>query len=378
MDPRVLEAMLPCFTEHFGNASSDSHPYGEDAAEAVERARETVAGALGAQPREIVFTSGATEANALAILGATAAQRDKSRRKVITAATEHKAVLDPVRRLEREGWDVVILPVGADGLLDLDALAKELDERTALVSVMHGNNETGVLQDIAAIGALCEAAGAVFHTDATQTAGKLPLDLGAMPVGLLSCSAHKVYGPKGVGALYVRKSRPRVRLEPLVTGGGQERGLRGGTLNTPGIVGFAKALELAVRGREAERVRVAALRDQLRDRLFAELDELRENGAGAPRMAHSLSVTFRYVDATALMNHLREVIAVSSGSACSSRDPEPSHVLLAMGLTAEEARSTLRFGLSRFTTDDDVETAAGALIAAARELRAHSPLYSMR
>lgn len=377
VDPRVVEAMLPHFTEAFGNAASITHAHGWRASEAVEAARETIAALIGAEPREIIFASGATEAANLALKGFARAHATGKRRRIVTCTTEHHAVLDPLDALEREGWEVVRLPVAPDGTLDPADVQEALGDETLLVSIMHANNETGTIQDIAAIGALCEERGAVFHTDATQAVGKIPFDVRESHVHLANFSAHKLYGPKGVGALYVRRKGPRVRLRAEIEGGGHERGLRSGTLNVPGIVGFARALEIACAEREAEAARLAALRDRLRAGLFEHLDAIEENGAPNKRLPHALNVAIHYVDSAALLNELPE-LALSTGSACSSADPEPSHVLLAMGRSEEHARSSVRFGLHRFTREEEVNRALELVVGAVRRLRAHSPLYAMR
>ncbi|MCB2156505.1 aminotransferase class V-fold PLP-dependent enzyme [bacterium] len=377
VDPRVLEAMLPFFTEHFGNASSTAHEFGLAAADAVDGVRRGVAEGLGAEPREIVFTSGATESNNLALRGVAEALKKRGNH-IVTCATEHHAVLDPLVRLDRHGFDVTVLPVEPDGRLDSERLREAIRDETILVSVMFANNEIGVLHDVAAIGAVCAERGILFHTDATQAVGKVPIDVRALGIHLLSLSAHKLYGPKGVGALYVRRSEPRVRLIPQIEGGGQERGIRSGTLNVPGIVGLGKALEVALEDLPEESVRLAGLRDRLRERLLAELDEVVENGSVEHRLPHSLSLSFGYVEGGALVNALREDLAISTGSACSSEDPEPSHVLTALGRSRELARATLRFGLTRFTTIEEVDFAAQRVVDAVRRLRSHSPLYEMR
>jgi cysteine desulfurase len=373
VDARVLEAMLPFFTERFGNAANRHYRHGWEANEAVETARQQVADLIGARAKEIIFTSGATEANNLAILGACRALSDRGRH-VVTVATEHKAVLDTCRALEADGWRVTVLPVGRDGLVDVAVVADALTPETALVSVMAANNEIGVLQPIAEIGPLCRARGVVFHTDAVQAVGKVPFDVEAAQVDLASITAHKVYGPKGVGALYVRRGRPRVELEPLVHGGGQERGLRSGTLNVPGIVGFGVAAALAAQEREAEAVRVGALRDRLLTGLQRTLEGVQVNGSMTARLPHNLHVSFAWVDGEALITGVVEQVAVSSGSACASGSQEPSHVLQALGLGRDAAWGSIRFGLGRGTTEADVDLAVDVVSAAVRRLRALSPL----
>lgn len=368
LDPRVLDAMDPFLRDEFGNAASRTHAYGWRAEAAVESARERIAAALGAEPREIVFTSGATESNNIAVLGAARARRAHGRDGVVALATEHRAVLDPLRALEREGFRTAVLPVGSDGLVDLDRLRDAVDERTALVSAMAANNEIGVLQPLDAIGAIAREAGAWLHSDAAQAAGRLAFDLAAQPIELLSLSGHKLYGPKGVGALFVRARRPRVRPEPIQYGGGHERGLRSGTLPVALCVGLARALELCLAEREAEQARLARLRDGLWERLAAELDGVRCNGLGAPRLAANLSVSIEGVDVDKLLLALPD-LALSTGSACSSAQPEPSHVLSAIGLPPRLARASLRFGLGRATSEDDVAYAAARVVEAVRGLR---------
>jgi len=375
LDPRVLDAMLPFLRESFGNAASVNHPYGWEAKDAVDAARETVAQAIGAEPREIVFTSGATESVNLAIKGALEAAGDGPRH-VVTCATEHRAVLDTCRRLERRGVETTVLPVRDDGTLDYAELAAAIRPETALVSLMHANNEIGVIHDIAAVGALCAERGVLLHVDAAQSLGKIDVDARAMGAHLLSFSGHKFHGPKGVGGLYVRRSNPRVKLAAQMDGGGHERAMRSGTLNVPGIVGMARALGIAVEERAADAARTRWLRDLLRDRIAVDTRDVHENGAREPRLAHSLNLAFQGVDSVALLNAVPE-IAVSTGSACSSADPDPSHVIMALGpgpfASAEErARCSVRFGLSRFTTEEEVERAAFLVIAAVRRLRAHA------
>ena len=373
VDPRVLEAMLPCFADDFGNAASRTHPYGWAAAKLAEGARARIAAAIGAHPEELVFTSGATESNNLAIKGLARALPD-GRGHVVTCATEHKAVLDPCAALAGEGFTVTVLPVDSDGRLDLQRVAGALTPRTGLVSVMLANNETGTIHPIAAIAALCRERGVALHCDATQAAGKLPLDVGALGVDLLSLSAHKLYGPKGVGALFVRRRTPRLRLVPLLDGGGHEQGVRSGTLNVPGIVGFARALELAIAAMPAESARLAQLRDHLQEAICSRLDAVTVNGDAERRLPNTLNLSFAGVDGAALLVGVREV-AVASGSACTSADPKPSHVLLAMGRSKELANASLRFSLGRGNTADEVETVAGAVVREVTRLRANSPLW---
>lgn len=374
VDPRVLEAMLPFFTEDFGNPASHSHRYGWRAEGAVEVARETVAEAVGAsEPREIVFTSGATESDNLALKGVVRAARAPSGEgaHVVTVATEHPAVLDPCAALEREGFAVSVLPVDADGLVDPARLADAIGERTVLVSVMAANSEIGTLQPLAAIGAICAERDVLFHTDAAQALGKIPLDVDGAGIDLLSGSAHKVYGPKGVGFLYVRRRRRsggRIRLEPLVHGGGHEQGLRSGTLPVPLCVGLARALAIAGEEREVEALRIGGLRDTLLRRLRESVPGTLLNGPGEGRLPGNLNVAFEGIDADALIAGLDDV-ALSTGSACSSARSEPSHVLRALGLSEERVAASVRIGLGRGTTADEVERAATRIAEEASRLR---------
>jgi cysteine desulfurase len=382
-DPRVLEAMLPWFTQKFGNPHSTSHAFGHEAEEAVERARGQVAALIGAEPREIVFTSGATESNNLAIKGAAGFQRahpaaSGARDHIVTLATEHKCVLETCRRIESEGFALTILPVRGDGLVELEALDAAIGPRTALVSVMAANNEIGTVQPLAAIGALCRARGALFHTDAAQAAGKIPLDVEAMAIDLMSISGHKLYAPKGIGALYVRR-RPRARLLPLIDGGGQERGLRSGTLPTPLCVGLGEACAIAMAEREAEAERLLALRRRFLAALRAAIPETRLNGAAEPRLPGNHNLAFAGIDAEALLAAC-PAVALSTGSACSSASIEPSYVLRALGLDEAAARASVRVGFGRFTSEAEVDFAADALAAAIRRLRgspAPAPVKSL-
>jgi cysteine desulfurase len=361
VDPRVVEAMLPYFSEKFGNPASTGHAFGWEAKDAVDRARSAIAAGIGARDREIVFTSGATESNNLAIRGVCERQNRRGNH-LITVRTEHKAVLDPIERLGRRGFEVTVLdvePAGSDraGELDLNRLADALRDDTLLVSVMLANNEIGVLQPIADIAAICKQRGALVHCDATQAVGRMPVDVHKLGVDLLSFTAHKIYGPKGVGALWIRRSTPQVRLEPQITGGGHEGGFRSGTLNVPGIVGFATALELCLAEMPVEQPRLAALRNRLFAGLTEALDGVTLNGPALDptlRLAGNLNASFAYVDGEALLINLRG-IAVSSGSACTSANPEPSHVLRALGMPDDAVRSSLRFGLGRFNTAEDIE-----------------------
>jgi cysteine desulfurase len=374
-DPRVVEAMLPYFGEHYGNAASRHHAFGWEAREAVDAAREQVAALIGASPREIVFTSGATESDNLAIKGVAGMYRSRGDH-IATVATEHKAVLDPCRRLEREGFRVTVLPVDRFGRVTVEQVAEALTEKTILVSVMAANNEVGTLQPVAAIGRLCKERGVLFHTDAVQAAGKVPLDVEEIGADLLSLSAHKMYGPKGVGALYVRATSPRVRLAPLFDGGGHERGMRSGTLPVPLVVGFGRACDLPGAEMPAESERLRQLRERLRQGICDQLEEVSLNGHPTERLPGNLNLSFAYVDGNALLMNLRDV-AVSSGSACTSADPEPSYVLRAMGVEDELAHSSIRFGLGRFNTADEVDHVITSVARVVRQLRAQSPLYEM-
>lgn len=374
MDPRVLEAMLPYFTEHFGNAASKSHSFGWKAEEAVEAAREAVGRLIGATGREIVWTSGATESDNLAVKGAARALAAKGRH-LVTCRTEHKAVLDPLAALAREGFEVTTLDVEPDGRLDPARLAAALRPDTTLVSVMHANNETGVVHPIEELGRITREKGVVFHCDAVQSIGKIPFDVERANVDLASISAHKMYGPKGAGALYVRR-KPRVRLVPIIDGGGHERGHRSGTLNVPGIVGLGKACELALAEREVEAARVLALRERLRKGILAGVDRVTVNGSVEHRLPGNLNVSFAYVEGEALMMAMKDV-AVSSGSACTSASLEPSYVLRALGVPDDLAHSSIRFGLGRFNTEEEVDYVIRLLVEKVKKLRDMSPLWEM-
>jgi cysteine desulfurase len=374
-DPRVVEAMLPFFTIHYGNAASRTHVFGQRAEAAVEEARDQVARLIGAAAREIVFTSGATESDNLALKGGAGMLRRKGNH-IITAATEHRAVLDPCRRLERDGFRVTLLAVDEYGRLSAEQVAAALTEQTILVSIMAANNEIGTLQPIAAIGRLCKERSVLFHTDAVQAAGKLPLDVEEMGIDLLSLSAHKIYGPKGVGALYVRRRDPHVRLEPLFDGGGHERGMRSGTLAVPLIVGFGVACQLCRGEMDTEPERLRGLRERLRRGIMDSLEEVVLNGHPTERLPNNLNLSFAYVQGDALLMSVREV-ALSSGSACTSAEPEPSYVLRAIGRDEELAHSSIRFGLGRFTTAEEVDYASNEVVRAVNHLRSLSPLYEM-
>jgi cysteine desulfurase len=367
VDDRVLAAMLPFFTTHFGNPASTTHAYGWAAASAVEQARATIAAAIGADPTEIVFTSGATEANNLAIKGVAEAHHDRGRH-IITVVTEHNAVLDPCRYLAQLGFDVTFLPVPPNGLIDLMQLESAMRDDTLLVSVMAANNEIGVLQPIAQIGQLCHDRRIFFHTDAAQAIGKIPLDVQTQHIDLMSLTAHKIYGPKGIGALYVRRRHPRVTIAPQLHGGGHERGRRSGTLYPPQIVGLAQAITLGLGTMDQENARILALRERLWQSIQA-IDGIQLNGHPTARLAGNLNVSVAGVDGNALLLGLRSTMAVSSGSACTSAKIEPSHVLQALGITDELAFASVRFGIGRFNTVEEIARAARSLIQTVADLR---------
>jgi len=373
-DRRVVEAMLPYFTEIFGNPHSRNHKYGWDSEAAIEKAREQIAHLIGANAKEIIFASGATESNNLAIKGAARFHRDR-KNNVITCVTEHKCVLDSCRHLEQEGFEITYLPVQANGLIDLDRLRDAISERTVLVSIMAVNNEIGVIQPLAEIGALCREHKVYFHTDAAQAAGKIPLDVEAMNIDLMSISGHKLYGPKGIGALYVRR-RPRVRLEALINGGGQERGMRSGTLPTPLCVGLGEACAIAEAEMGAETERLHMLRDRFYKGITEALPEVYLNGDLEQRIPGNLNISFAYVEGEGLMMGIKE-LAVSSGSACTSASLEPSYVLRALGVDEELAHTSLRIGLGRFTTETEVDFAVERIVGEVRRLRDMSPLWEM-
>ena len=375
-DPRVVEAMLPFFTDHYGNAASVSHRFGWDAEEALERAREKVAAGIGAEAREIVFTSGATEANNLAIKGVLPALKKKGNH-LVTSAIEHKAILDPFKRIAREGWQTTIVSPDEFGYVSCESIERAITDQTVMVSVITANNEVGTINPIGEIGNLCRARGILFHTDATQAVGKVSIDVNRDAIDLLSFSAHKMYGPKGIGALYVRRKDPQVRLTPLFDGGGHERGMRSGTVAVPLAVGFGEAVAIALAEGEVENARVRQLRDQLHQGIAERVTEIRLNGHPTERLPGNLNLSFAYVEGEALMMAMRD-IAVSSGSACSSTEPEPSHVLRAMGLDEDLARASLRFGLGRFTTLEEIEYAIGAVGDAVERLREQSAIWSSR
>ncbi|MBM3981164.1 MAG: IscS subfamily cysteine desulfurase [Planctomycetes bacterium] len=374
-DPRVVAAMLPFFTEHYGNAASRSHAYGWHAEEAVETARGHIAAVIGASAKEVIFTSGATESNNLALKGVAAMYKKKGNH-VVTQATEHKATLDTCKRLERDGYHVTYLPVDKFGQVHADQVRAALTDKTVLVSIMAANNEIGTLQPIRAIGRLCKEKGVLFHTDAVQAVGKVPLDVEDMGIDLLSLSGHKIYGPKGIGALYVRKKDPRVRLEPQIDGGGHERGMRSGTLPVPLIVGLGAACELAKTEMADEVARTFALRERLRTGIMARLPETYLNGHPTERLPGNVNISFAYVEGEGLMMGIKDV-AVSSGSACTSASLEPSYVLRALGVGDELAHSSIRFGIGRFNTEAEVDFVADLVVREVSRLREMSPLYEM-
>ncbi len=373
-DPRVVEEMLPFFTEKFGNPHSRSHAYGWEAEEAVETARGEVASIIGADAKEVVFTSGATESNNLAIKGVARFYQDRKRH-IITVQTEHKCVIDSCRALEQEGFDVTYLPVGADGLLDLDLLANAIRDDTVLVSVMGVNNEIGVIQPLAEIGALCRERGVFFHSDCAQAVGKIPLDVNEMKIDLLSISGHKIYGPMGIGALYVRR-RPRVRLRALMSGGGQERGMRSGTLPAPLCVGLGAACRIAEAEMAAEAERTGMLARRLYDGIINQIPDVTLNGNAEKRVPGNLNLSFAYVEGESMMMAIKD-LAVSSGSACTSTSLEPSYVLRALGVEEEMAHTSIRFGIGRFNTEAEIDYAVETIVDHVGRLREMSPLWEM-
>ncbi len=372
LDPRVLEEMLPYLKEKFGNAASRSHQFGWEAEAAVEKAREQIAKLIGATAKEIVFTSGATESDNLAMKGVAEAYQEKGNH-IITAVTEHHAVLDSCKHLEKQGCRVTYLPVQADGLIDLDQLKRAFTDKTILVSIMYANNEIGVLQPIREIGALCRERGVLFHSDAVQAIGKVPVDVERDNIDIASITAHKLYGPKGVGALYVRRRNPRVQLAPIVDGGGHEHGMRSGTLNVPGIVGLGKCCEIAQQEMSQEMPRTKRLRDRLKDKILAGLSDVYLNGTLEHRLAGNLNISFAHVESESLMMGIND-IAVSSGSACTSAKIEPSYVLRAIGTPEELALSAIRFGIGRFNTEEEIDYVAARVVETVNRLRELSPV----
>src|ERR687891_51678 len=376
-DPRVVEAMLPYFTEKFGHPASRNHPFGWEAEGAVDRAREQLAALIGARdPKELVFPSGGTESINLALKGVAEMYREKGNH-IVTTVIEQRAGLDVCKRLERQGYEVTYVPVQPDGMVDVEEIRKAITPQTILISVMFANNEIGTIQDIAAIGKLAKEKGILFHTDATQAVGKIPVNVEAMGIDLLSCTAHLIYGPKGVGALYVRRKNPRVRIAPMLDGGGHERGMRSGTLPVPLIVGFGKAAELCRESMEAEAARLRALRDRLQDAILSSVDEAFLNGHPERRLPHNLNISFAYVEGESVLMGLNKETALSSGSACTSSTLEPSYVIAALGASAELAHSSIRFSLHRFNTDEEVEYVGQRTIEVIKRLRDMSPLYEL-
>ena len=375
MDPRVLEAMIPYFTEHFGNAASRNHPFGWEAEEAVDYAREQVAKLIGADPKEIIFTSGATEGDNLGIKGVYEMYASKGNH-IITCTTEHKAVLDTCKHIEHLGGEVTYLPVAANGLIDLTALEAAIKPTTILIAIMYANNEIGVVQPVKEISTIAKKHGVLFFSDAVQAVGKIPVDVNADGIDIMAFTAHKMYGPKGIGALYVRRKNPRVKVTAQMDGGGHERGMRSGTLNVPGIVGFGKACELARLEMAADAERLSKLRDKL-EAALTQIDESYVNGSTEHRLPHVANISFKYVEGEGLMMGFNKTIALSSGSACTSASLEPSYVLKALGLGDDLAHSSLRFGLGRFTTDEQIDYTIKAVTDTVLKLRDMSPLWEM-
>jgi cysteine desulfurase len=374
-DPRVVEVMLPYFTEKFGNSASRNHSFGWEVEEGVEHARKQIAHLIGADAKEIIFTSGATESDNLALQGIVAMYREKGDH-IITSATEHRAVIDTAKYLEKKGVTVTFLPVDKAGMVSPDDVRNAITDKTILISVMLANNEIGTINPIAEIGKIAKEKGIIFHCDATQGVGKIPVNVQEMGIDLMSFSAHKIYGPKGVGALYVRRKAPRVRLEPMLYGGGHERGMRSGTLPVPLIVGFGKAAELCEQEMATEAVRMAKMRDRLQAGIMSAMDEVYLNGHPTERLPGNLNISFAYVEGEALLMGVKE-IALSSGSACTSATLEPSYVLRALGVGSDLAHSSIRFGIGRFNTDEEIEYTIGRMLKAVTHLREMSPLYEM-
>jgi cysteine desulfurase len=376
-DPRVVEAMLPYFTEKYGHPASRNHPFGWEAEAAVDVARGRLAKLIGARdPKELVFTSGGTEAINLALKGVAEMYREKGNH-IVTTVIEQRAGIDVAKRLERQGFEVTYVPVQPDGLVDVDEIRKAITDKTILISVMFANNEIGTIQDIAAVGKLAKEKGIIFHTDATQAVGKIPVDVEGMGIDLLSCTAHLMYGPKGVGALYVRRKAPRVRLAPLVDGGGHERGMRSGTLPVPLCVGFGRAAEICQEVMPEESKRLAKMRDRLQDMILSSVDEAFLNGRPDRRLPQNLNISFAYVEGESVLMGLNKETALSSGSACTSSTLEPSYVIAALGASAELAHSSIRFSLHRFNTDEEVEYVGQRTIEVIKRLRDMSPLYEL-
>ncbi|MEE2830256.1 MAG: IscS subfamily cysteine desulfurase [Myxococcota bacterium] len=374
-DPRVVEAMIPYFTEHYGNANSRSHAFGWSAENAVDTSREQVAALVGCKPAEVIFTSGGTESCNLAVQGVARMYEERGRH-IITSSVEHRAVLDPIRSLERDGFEATYLPVDQTGLVSPDDLAKAIREDTILVSIIFANNEIGTIQDVAALGAVCKEKDVLFHVDACVGLDTESIDVDSAGIDLLSLSSHKMYGPSGVGAIYVRRRRPRVRLSPMVLGGGQERGMRHGTLNVPGIVGMGKAAEIALQTRNDEKARIGALRDRMESAFKEGLEEVYVNGHPTRRLPGALNMSFNYIEGESLMMGMAGV-CVSSGSACTSATLEPSHVMRALGVGEDLVHTSIRFSLGRFTTEDELDRAVEECLKSARKLREMSPLWEM-
>jgi cysteine desulfurase len=377
VDPRVLEAMIPYFPEKFGHPASRNHPFGWEAEGGVDKAREQIAKLIGARdPKEVVFTSGGTEAINLALKGVAEMYREKGNH-IVTTTIEQRATLDVCKRLERQGFEVTYVPVGREGLVDVEAIRAALTDKTILISVMFANNEIGTIQPVAELGKLAKEKGIIFHTDATQAVGKIPVDVEGMGIDLLSATAHMLYGPKGVGALYVRRKNPRVRLAPMVDGGGHERGMRSGTVPVPLVVGFGKAAEICGEVMGEESKRMAALRDRLQEQILSKVDEAYVNGHPTLRLPHNLNISFAYVEGESVLMGLNREAALASGSACTSATLEPSYVISALGVDSELAHSSIRFGLHRFSTEEEVDFVAGKTIEVIHRLREMSPLYEL-
>ena len=377
VDPRVLEAMIPYFTEKFGHPASRNHPFGWEAEGGVDKAREQIAKLIGARdPKEVVFTSGGTEAINLALKGVAEMYREKGNH-IVTTTIEQRATLDVCKRLERQGFEVTYVPVGREGLVDVEAVRAALTDKTILISIMFANNEIGTIQPVAELGKLAKEKGIIFHTDATQAVGKIPVDVEAMGIDLLSMTAHMLYGPKGVGALYVRRKSPRVRLAPMVDGGGHERGMRSGTVPVPLVVGFGKAAEICREVMGEESKRLAALRDRLQEQIVSKVDEAYVNGHPDRRLPHNLNISFAYVEGESVLMGLNREAALASGSACTSATLEPSYVISALGVDSELAHSSIRFGLHRFSTEEEVDFVGRRSVEVVQRLREMSPLYEL-
>ena len=377
VDPRVLEEMIPYFTEKFGHPASRNHPFGWEAEGGVDKAREQIAKLIGARdPKEVVFTSGGTEAINLALKGVAEMYREKGNH-IVTTTIEQRATLDVCKRLERQGFEVTYVPVGREGLVDVEAVRAALTDKTVLISVMVANNEIGTIQPVAELGKLAKEKGIIFHTDATQAVGKIPVDVEAMGIDLLSATAHMLYGPKGVGALYVRRKNPRVRLAPMVDGGGHERGMRSGTVPVPLVVGFGKAAEICREVMGEESKRLAALRDRLQEQIVSKVDEAYVNGHPDRRLPHNLNISFAYVEGESVLMGLNREAALASGSACTSATLEPSYVISALGVDSELAHSSIRFGLHRFSNEEEVDFVAQKTVEVIHRLREMSPLYEL-